>query len=515
MPGEGDRRVNPDTGAVEVYRNGQWVSTSGGSSTSTATADKPDIRNIDGYPHERGPDGRYYPVEIGTRDSDSKGFDKAAAGFTPAPTSSYTGSGGGGGYAGPTATSLLNASIDRERMAQDQAQFDVNAQLERAGLAEQMRQFDLEYAAQGEEMAFLEDKFRVEEELGRKAEARASQALMEQIAARQEDNRFRYEQLRQQAQQAEIQNQLAIRDQQMQEQEMARRAEGERQDRLRATNMDIASLSADPGDRGALAGAMLGGELLGTQIAEGADFRTAESLGPLDQLLGLRDQLMNPRSGQPGGGGGGREEFDDLPWFNPGFGALGEEAQNAQRATWLGNVNAAANEQGLTSEEMVARGNPGISQNARAAGTHTDWSKVDARGMPIVAAANGFDGIVDDPTQFIVGEGGAPERVTVTPLSGVPQAPDTMTQDRPARALTWLDQVTQRASRGTPFQQDVSQGRLPTPIGVSAPGTSPYVQRLAGSITASATGTPLDAFLAEIMRVMPWGVNAGIVGRSA
>jgi hypothetical protein len=56
---------------------------------------------------------------------------------------------------------------------------------------------------------------------------------------------------------------------------------------------------------------------------------------------------------------------------------------------------------------------------------------------------------------------------------------------------------------------------LPTPIGVSAPGTSPYVQRLAGSITASATGTPLDAFLAEIMRVMPWGVNAGIVGRSA
>ena len=37
-------------------------------------------------------------------------------------------------------------------------------------------------------------------------------------------------------------------------------------------------------------------------------------------------------------------------------------------------------------------------------------------------AQTGFEGVIDEPTQFTVGEGGAAEYVSVTPLEGVNNA---------------------------------------------------------------------------------------------
>ena len=39
-----------------------------------------------------------------------------------------------------------------------------------------------------------------------------------------------------------------------------------------------------------------------------------------------------------------------------------------------------------------------------------------------IGSQTGFEGVVDEPTQFTVGEGGAAEYVSVTPLEGVNNA---------------------------------------------------------------------------------------------
>ncbi len=80
--------------------------------------------------------------------------------------------------------------------------------------------------------------------------------------------------------------------------------------------------------------------------------------------------------------------------------------------------------------------------------------------------------------------------------------------------LSFLAAALKRALSGTPWQQ---QGRAPTPVEVSAPGTDQMVQELGASLSALGTGTPTDFFLRRARALAPVGIpeSAGGVRRSA
>ena len=78
----------------------------------------------------------------------------------------------------------------------------------------------------------------------------------------------------------------------------------------------------------------------------------------------------------------------------------------------------------------------------------------------------------------------------------------------------FLNEALKRALTGTPWQ---AQGRAPTPVEVSAPGTDRLVQQLGASLSALGTGTPQDLFLRRAAALAPAGITerAGGVRRTA
>jgi len=78
----------------------------------------------------------------------------------------------------------------------------------------------------------------------------------------------------------------------------------------------------------------------------------------------------------------------------------------------------------------------------------------------------------------------------------------------------FLNEALKRALTGTPWQ---AQGRAPTPVEVSAPGTDRIVQQLGASLSALGTGTPQDLFLRRAAALAPAGITerAGGVRRTA
>ena len=78
----------------------------------------------------------------------------------------------------------------------------------------------------------------------------------------------------------------------------------------------------------------------------------------------------------------------------------------------------------------------------------------------------------------------------------------------------FLNEALKRALTGTPWQ---AQGRAPTPVEVSAPGTDRIVQQLGASLSALGTGMPQDLFLRRAAALAPAGITerAGGVRRTA
>jgi len=129
---------------------------------------------------------------------------------------------------------------------------------------------------------------------------------------------------------------------------------------------------------------------------------------------------------------------------------------------------------------------------------------VDAAGnLTAVAAADGLEGVVTEPTLILAGEAG-PESVNIKPQNTFANGqPDYL-----SRARDLLANTAKSALQNLGLQRPFS------PAQVSAPGTSPYMQQLAAYLAQSVGGTPSELFLEEANRLRPAGVTIGAVGRS-
>ena len=78
------------------------------------------------------------------------------------------------------------------------------------------------------------------------------------------------------------------------------------------------------------------------------------------------------------------------------------------------------------------------------------------------------------------------------------------------RSRAFLDQAAERATYGTPF----TTKSLPTPIGVSAPGTSRFLSDLVASLNAISRGVPQEYFREQAALLRPAGYSEGVIGRS-
>lgn len=465
-------------------------------------------------------DGQYYiQTPYGTRTATP---DEIAAAFAP----------GGSGGGGPSGTSLLNAQIDRERLAEDRRQFDRDFDYQQRYDYDKLEQDRLQEQAN---IAYLQDKLRIETEAGQRSDALETQRLIQDHQANQQRIAFEQQSLAQQIRQREQDNAFREREFQAGEQERAAQR-GERQvEQRRGLARDIAGFAADPGDRSKLAAYLAasgGPDALTRAIGGDQSFITDESLQPLAMGLDALGQV-----GQPSGvqraltGGGAQEPGQDLPWYQPGMSALGPEAQQAIRSTWLGNANQAANEQGLTLDQFYAAGSPGVSQSGPAAGTRinwTDWAQQPVPGERQSLQMAEHGGLQEGA--FIAGDDseGKENREVVIPLaegvalvvpedkvSGVTKQLRKMQtgglfgaglQDT-TKARSFLEETLRRAMAGGPFQ------KTPTPVQVSSQLTNPLLQQYASGLAATGAGVDRRSFLNEALRLAPTLLQQGIIGR--
>lgn len=388
-----------------------------------------------------------------------------------------------------------------------------------AKLDEDRRALDMQDAREKENLKFLREKFAIETQESNARGARETQALMEQINARIETNGLKRAQMqmeqKQYAQQIQLQKAqqgLAERKQGFDEFAFGQEQENQRIEQRRALANDIANYARNPGDVGAQAAFLRAqgtGSPISTALASGGDARTDESLMPLAMLLEQQDALNKQGSGfggyfnQLNQSAGQMGQRSELPW------EIGQGGQQAEvnRATWLSNANSAANEQGRSLQDFFAAGSPGVGMQGDGS-TRMDWSQVGALGgnvndkatyqrpdPEVVYAANGFSGVVSDPTVFVAGEGGQPEHVQVTP-------------QRTGRAMDFLNNAARMAMQKTGF------GSVPTPVGLSTPGMNPYLQEIGAGIAGTARGIDPRLFLSEAQALAPQGLSGSPMRRT-
>ena len=132
----------------------------------------------------------------------------------------------------------------------------------------------------------------------------------------------------------------------------------------------------------------------------------------------------------------------------------------------------------------------------------------------VIPAANGFFGTVDEPTLFLAGEGGGPEQVNIQPYTGPAASEGLMYASgaaQPAsRSRDFLNESFRTAIGNTPW----ARTGQPTPVGVSAPGTSPWLQQMAAALAALGSGIAPELFLNEAAAATPMGISAAPTRRT-
>lgn len=166
---------------------------------------------------------------------------------------------------------------------------------------------------------------------------------------------------------------------------------------------------------------MAGGGNISNAIASGADALSDNALLPAARTLrGIESfapppiPQFQPQTFNPGGQGLGNIPQPTVPNFG-GFGGFRPPPRPqpplaGPQGTTLGDALAFANQQNNFNGQGNPRPLPGqgsISELQRMLNAAT--------GQPVIAAADGFSGTVNEPTTFVVGENG-PEDVQVNPL---------------------------------------------------------------------------------------------------
>ena len=414
----------------------------------------------------------------------------------------------------PRAPSVSVSLRDPAALAQEQVQFE-------AEFGERLRQNRLEGQQALENMRFLREKLTIETESNRRREALATQTLIEQVQTRLESNaiarqRIELEQSQFRAEMRFAQQRFAFEQQQFQVEQR------------RGIARDIAEFSREPGDVGAAAALTLaqGGSPVSTSLARGADVRTAESVEPLELLFDAQEQLqrgfmgMRIPSVQPTGvPTKGEQGAPRAPLSQAAMAALLEEpgaigsagggiaapgGLDDDLAATTNLVNLSGRNSGITPTpaEDGGRFSPGIAEvhdDEIVVGDFVVIPKDQLEDAPKAQAGGIFEGLFRGAAS--TGTSGRRSDVgQVFQQDGEPQ--------RGERGINFLNRAADLALKRSPFS------RFPTPVGVSAPGTSGFLQELAAGVTGIGRGVPRQLFFEELLRSRPVGVQPTIVGRT-
>jgi hypothetical protein len=433
-----------------------------------------------------------------------------------------------------------------------------------ASIAQQQKQLDetiannrLQAAQADQNLGFLYDKFAVETDANNRSAMLATQQAIWGAQRDVQQINFQYGQLQQQAAQFNAQQQFAV------EQENQRRTEAQAE-RKRALAESIGVTAQDAGSRGKLAAQMLANPGLGeldASLAGGEDFFTEESLVPLTDLLGQREDAAKPPNflqfnpiSAPAAPNIQMPNFTmPTPMALPPRPVPVTQTPAAGVAPVASGANPAANTGGAASGELSADDLMALIRAQSAPGTTgAIQAKADgglAEGMYMGDEEGPELHIPLGPGEALVIPHGQVKNFlrNVSDVQGMkkggmfkdgkqaPVAADmvgmginamadggffsegnifgTAQPTDQAGTMTFLAEALKRALSGTPWQQ---QGRAPTPVEVSAPGTDPIVQELGGSLSALGTGTPQDLFLRRARALKPQGIteSAGGLRRS-
>lgn len=415
-------------------------------------------------------------------------------------------------------------------------------------------------ASDAQNQQFLREKLAIETSQNNKTEARQTQQLMEQIAARQTQNELTRVGLMQDARNLQAQLEFsaakANADAQMQAQQINEQRRTANLEQRRGVANDIAGFARNPGDVGANASYLLAGganapsgpSAISQAIAGGQDARTAQSLVPLDLLLSNRDELMKgptlfqpslvqapnvqmPQFGaQQTAGTGAINDPNKVGWpagWGPNGPTAGASGGNTNYGTWnSGNANT-----GYTGS-VDANGNL-VATPAMAAGGATSAPLfkgneqgaelfINPTGAPIyvipapqtekLTKGKKVPGYADGTLEPKSTDGTVNPVVDSIPLGigGAATIGDIGNTQDTNRSLDFLNNAYRMALRGTPF----AQSGAPTPVGLSAPGTSPFLQQMGAGLAAVGYGVNPALFLSEAQAAAPIGLSGAPTRRS-
>ena len=465
------------------------------------------------------PDSRYLPDGTYQEWDGSKWVTDAAA-FNPTKAV---------GYRAPAAVDTGPTAYQNSTLAEDQRQFDATQARMLADMEMRRQQAESDLALQMKLYDFNVSKEQYAQATGNRRLELDTQAQM-----------F--------GQEVTIQNLIASRDQANAQidqfnarmafdaQQLDVQREENRQTRLQTLNRDTAAMAADPGDRAAYAsfGALNSG--WGQQdagLAEGADFRTDESLQPLQSNLNLREILGKPlaptvapqtaRLG-PLDLSALRAKQTQMPQFLPQPKPVIPVLPTAQTNLASGVVPTALNsskfeDRPTTPEETAvwekAIGLPEWVQN---------FGKAEHGGVMEGAYISGERGPeinIPTPEGAIVLNQKQAKKLGID-LKALLSNPEVKkmatggiftgsTAPENAGARSFLDTSVAKARAGTPF----ASGVLPTPVYASSPGFNPVIAKLLASINAQARGLPAEEFYRQAGLLAPNAMSERVVSRSA
>lgn len=472
-------------------------------------AEKPDRITQGGIVYERGGDGEFRPL-------------------VPREAS---GDGGMTAYQGAQL-----AQQDR----QWQATFDQNMVAAQRQYEQKQAELQQQKAINDQNMAFARDKEAFAQSQDNKRLAMQAQTQMQSAMVAQADIQFKQATLDMQWQtfNATAMNEAAKFNQQMafNVQQANQQFESQKQDRLANMATQAGTLAQDPGDRGKFAATVLansgwGG---GAAVTSGQDYRTEDSLVPLESLLRTREDVQ--KSSSP---------YTFTP-AQPSLMSAPTMPQVPSLAAMMGGAaGGAAGGAGAPTPQTVQDSTPGytmlpgggINLSASEIAAGAQYQNAPQQGIPAAKHGGMVEGAyigdeegpelhipMGDKQTIILNNDQAKSilGVSIKDLmargqeryadggifdGGFQNVQDT---DR-TRATGFLSDAYKRAVSGTPF---AGMKTLPSAVYLSSPGTNPFVAQLLGSLKALGEGTPaaMTSYYADLYR--PTGMREMITGRS-
>lgn len=513
-------------GRSYVLKGGKYVPQSGDGPTYTPSeleaagyidegaGDAPKTVTSGGTAYQYNPETDRYDIPVGTQDGGG-GIRNLGNGVFQDESGFFVQSGGAGGAkryiteaearnitdpqsGQPSATELGNLSARWAELG-----------LRGQQLEEEIRQANLLDAREKQNLGFLFDKLRVEEEAGKRQDALRTRELAEQIQGRIETNDIRRQGLFQDYQNTLVEidrlNQAtalnAAQSNQAAQSDAARindQRRAQNQESLLNVTSQIGEASTRPGDIGRQAAILASGGLSGLNTASAdTDFRSDESLGVLEFLLRNKEELdkgpelFNPTLIDPS------QFMIDKSQFKP--------------PTFMGQM-VSGQSGGIVDESQVQQPSGWQQVNGRWVGPQVDFDaartavrpdgSVDT-GEDATKFAEGGTGFFSQPTQITVGEAG-PEVVNVNKARGFLDSAQGIAENR-------LSGVPKSLGFDRSGRDNFA---ALSPSSISAPGTPQFLQEAIAAYLALTKGIDPTLTMQSAQFLRPAGMREGVIGRA-